>query len=242
MPLPVSGQEAIESLLNAIESRDLRAIEDALTPDATWQNVPSPQADGRDAVLAMLAPIVTWSDEVRWDVTSAAYDGHRGWLERVDRFVVAGDELAVRCNGVFEARDGRVAAVRDYVDLAEWRARAGPVLAAHAARPAIDVVRRHLDAVRRRDVVAMSADYALGAELVRGDETHRGWRRIAEYFDSVPGRLGGRTLELGAPEPDGDRYVTVGWSIEGAASGRDRYEVGEGRIIRQTVELDGTDF
>jgi limonene-1,2-epoxide hydrolase len=238
----VSGREAIGRLLAAIESRDLRAIEDALTPDATWQNVPSPAATGRDAVLALLAPIVTWSDQVRWDVTTAAYEGGRGWLERVDRFVIAGEELAVRCNGVFEVRDGRVATVRDYVDLAEWRGRAAPVLDALRRRPATDVVRRHLDAVRRGDPVAMAADYALDAELVRGATTYRGWRRIAEYFDTVPARLAGRRPELGAAEPDGEGRVTVRWSIAGAASGRDVYDVAGGRIVRQTVELDGADF
>jgi limonene-1,2-epoxide hydrolase len=237
----VTARAAIGKLLAAIESRDLRAIEDALTPDATWQNVPAPPALGREAVLAMLAGILTWSDEVRWDVVSAAYDGEVGWLERVDRFVIDGAELAVRCNGVFQVGDGRVASVRDYVDIGEWRARSGPVLQALRERSPIDVVARHLAAVGDGDVVAMAADYALDAELVRAGTTHRGWRQIAGYFDSVPGRLAGRRLELAAPEVV-ERDVIVRWSIDGTGSGRDRYEVRDGRIVRQTVELDGPDF
>jgi limonene-1,2-epoxide hydrolase len=237
----VNGRAAIERLLTAIESRDVRAIEDALAPDATWQNVPNSPAVGRDAVLAMLAGIITWSDGVRWDVMSAAYDDDVGWLERVDRFVIEGQELAVRCNGVFEVRDHRVASVRDYVDVGEWRARAGPVLEALRARPATEVVARHLAAVSRGDVVAMAADYALDAALVRADTSYRGWRQIADYFDGVPGRLAGRRLELGAPTVAGAEVV-VRWSIEGAASGTDRYVVSAGRIAHQTVDFDGGDF
>lgn len=237
----MNGRAAIERLLEAIESRDLRAIEDALVPDATWQNVPNSAAVGRDAVLAMLSGIITWSDEVRWDVVSAAFDGDVGWLERVDRFVIDDEELAVRCNGVFEVRDRRVASVRDYVDVGEWRARAGPVLEALRARPAAEVVARHLAAVSRGDVVAMAADYALDAALVRAGTTYRGWRQIADYFDGVPGRLAGRRLELGTPGLTSDEVV-LRWSIEGVASGIDRYVVSEGRIVHQTVELDGADF
>jgi len=237
----VNGRAAIERLLAAIESRDLRAVEGALALDATWANIPSAPAVGRDAVLAMLAGIITWSDEVRWDIVSAAYDGDVGWLERVDRFVIDGQELAVRCNGVFEVGDGRVASVRDYVDISEWRARITPILQALRERPPVDVVARHLAAVARGDVVAMAADYALDAELVRAGTASRGWRQIADYFDSVPGRLHGRPLELGTPEMvDGE--VIVRWSIEGATSGSDRYVVTDGRIARQTVELDGGDF
>jgi limonene-1,2-epoxide hydrolase len=237
----LAASDAIAELLAAIESRDLRAIEAALTPDATWQNVPSSHAAGRDAVLAMLAPIVTWSDEVRWDVVSSNYDETTGWLERVDRFVIDGVEHAVRCNGVFEVRDGRVAVVRDYVDVAEWRTRIGPVMERLRERPALAVVARHLAAVDRRELAAMPADYAMDAELARGDSTYRGWRAIADYFDTVPDRLAGRQLLLGLPVQRGDEVV-VEWTIPGVAEGQDRYRVRAGRITHQFVELATPDF
>ena len=231
----------IRRLLSAIESRDLLAVADALTPDATWQNVPHPAAVGREAVIGLLAPIVTWSDVVRWDVASAAYDGETAWLERVDRFVIDGHEHAVRCLGVFTTRADHVAAVRDYVDLGEWRARIGPVLDGLRARAPIDVVRRHLAAVAAGDPVGMAADYALDAELVRGETVHRGWRPIAEYFRTVPERLAGRKVEFGTPTAATDGTITAHWSL-GATSGRDHFHVADGRIVRQVVEFEGPDF
>ncbi len=232
---------ATGALLAAVESRDLRAIEDALTPDATWQNVPSPPNVGRAAVMAALAPIVTWSDEVRWDVVSASYDETTGWLERVDRFVIDGVEHAVQCNGVFEVRDGRVAVVRDYVDIVDWRARIGPVMHELSERSPRDVVARHLGAVERRDMVAMAADYALDAELVRSGTIYRGYRPISDYFDTVPARLAGSELVLGDPEQFGEAII-VPWQIPGRASGTDGYVVRTGRIVQQTVVLDNQDF
>lgn len=236
----MAARHAVQRLFAAIESRDVRAIADALTPDATWQNVPHPPAVGRDAVLALLAPIVTWSDSVAWDVVSAGYDGATAWVERVDRFVIGGTEHAVRCHGVFTTREGQVAGVRDYVDLGEWRARIGPVYAALRERAPIDVVRRHLAAVAAGDPVAMAADYALDAELVRGANVHRGWRAIADYFHTVPDRLAGRNVEFDPPVA-ADDGITVTWSI-GDTSGRDTYTVEQGRITHQSVELHGPDF
>lgn len=240
------SERAVGTLLAAIERRDPRAIEDALAPTATWQNVPHPPAVGRPAVVRMLGDVVTWSDEVRWDVVSAVFGDDTAWVERVDRFVVDGAEHAVRCNGVFVAVDGRVAEVRDYVDLGEWRARFGPVLAAMAGRPAEAVVERHLDAVLALDPVRMAADYAHDAVLVRPDGERRGRRAIADYFDTVPERLGAGELAFGPIAPSGDASVRVRWHLArpGAAStsGTDTYEVAGGRIVRQTVRLDAGDF
>lgn len=229
----------VARLLAAIESRDLRRIAAALTPDATWRNVPHPPAVGRDAVVALLAGVVCWSDTVRWDVVSSATDGDLTWCERVDRFVVGGAEHAVRCNGVFrvDGPSGRVAEVRDYVDLGEWRARIVPVMRSMASRPAREVVARHLEGVARRDPVSMAADYALDAVLVRAGERYEGYAAIADYFDTVPARLGAHGLRL---DHVGDAEVR--WTIPGVASGRDTYEVRDGRITTQVVELDETDF
>jgi limonene-1,2-epoxide hydrolase len=242
----MSSHEAVARLLAAVASRDLRDVAATLAPDVTWQNVPHERTVGRDAVVAMLGGIITWSDDVRWDVASAGYDGDTAWVERIDRFVIAGTEHAVRCNGVIRTDgDGAIVEVRDYVDLPEWRARVGPVLADLAARPAIDVVRRHLAAVGSGDPVRMAADYAVDAVLERGDDVHDGWMAIADYFDTVPARLAGRRVEFVAVDAVGDDRVTVRWTIVGTgidASGTDHYLVAAGRITHQRVVLDGADF
>ena len=116
---PSRTRETIEQLLSAIESRDLRAVERYLHPDVVWQNVPHPPTLGRHAVTELLANVLCWSDQVRWDILSSAVSGETGWYERVDRFWMAGEEHAVHCNGVFEVDAGTqmVRSVRDYVDL-----------------------------------------------------------------------------------------------------------------------------
>ena len=234
---------ALERLFAAIEGRDLLAIESALSVDATWQNVPHPASVGRQAVLRMLAPILRWSDEVRWDISSASYEPGLARIERSDRFVVNGVEHAIACHGAFGVdADGLVTCVRDYADLAEWRHRITPVYAAMRSRPAIDVVGRHIAAAAKRDAVAMSLDYALDAVLIRDGREYAGYRAIAEYFAGVPARLKGRDLALSQPTPTSAHEVEVRWAIDSVVSGVDRYVVQEGWIQHQEVTLDGPDF
>ena len=241
-------REAIDRLLVAIESRDLRAVRAALHPNAIWQNVPHPAAEGRPAVMALLANILCWSDQVRWDVISSSVDGQVGWYERVDRFWLLGEEHAVQCNGVFtvDPATDTVCEVRDYVDLGEWRARVTPVLQTLAARTAEAVVLKHLSAVGTRDPVAMASDYALDAVLARPDAQHTGWSEIADYFETVPARLKDRELVFGDIEATDHQHAEVAWEITGAegrvASGRDEFIVTEGRITQQRTSLDSDDF
>lgn len=240
---------AIETLFAAIESRDLRRVEAALTPDATWQNLPHPASHGRSAVVDLLADVLRWSDDVRWDVETAHASDGVGRVVRIDRFWIDGTEHAVRCDGEFDVdlASGRVSAVRDRVDLDEWRARINPIYERMRARDADEIVRRHLDAVRRGDPIAMAADYALDATLVRGGESHSGWAAIADYFDGVPARLGDGRVRFGVPTREGRTTIVVPWSITAAsgdvvASGRDTIETAEGFITEQVVALDGADF
>ncbi|MEV4105819.1 nuclear transport factor 2 family protein [Nonomuraea sp. NPDC049649] len=120
-----------QRFLDAVRARDPEAAAACFAEDATYANVPHPPAVGRDAVAALLGPILRRSERVRWDLVTASYTDDRAWLERVDRFWIDGREYSVACNGVAEVDPSRelITAFRDYVDLAPWRAEIGPVLA-----------------------------------------------------------------------------------------------------------------
>lgn len=244
-------ERVVRALFDAIESRDLRRIAATLSVDCTWQNVPHKPTIGRDAVVAMLAIIVCRSDRVRWSITSAAFDDGLAWIERTDSFFIDDGKHSVFCNGVFlvDSDTELVTGVRDYVDLDEWRDRIDEVLRRSAERSALDVVRRHLAAVARQDPLEMAADYAIDAVLIRGEDRRTGWASIADYFDTVPPRMSGRTLVFDNVIETEPGCVRVSWtmssnarSAEMIASGTDDYVVAAGRIVRQTVTLATPDF
>ena len=165
--------------------------------------------------MALLASIVCWSDKVQWDVVSVVIENNVGWLERLDRFWMDGEEYSVACNGIFtiDPATQTVLSVRDYVDLGEWRSRVGPVLADFSRRSPDAVVQRHRAAVERLDPVTMAADYALNAVLERPGACFESYYAIADYFDSVPSRLAGRKLTFGPMEAIGSDRVKLSWRI-----------------------------
>lgn len=248
MTSQATTQNVIAVLLSAIESRDLRAIRNALHPSATWQNVPHAPVHGRESVMALLASIVCWSDKVQWDVVSVVIENNVGWLERLDRFWIDGEEYSVACNGIFtiDPATQTVLSVRDYVDLGEWRSRVGPVLADFSRRSPDAVVQRHRAAVERLDPVTMAADYALNAVLERPGACFESYYAIADYFDSVPSRLAGRKLTFGPMESIGSDRVKLSWRItegvEAAVSGHDTFQIVAGRIAHQVTTLSEGDF
>ena len=114
------------------------------------------------------------------------------------------------------------------------------------ARSTRRVVEDHLAAVLAGDPAAMAADYATDAVLVRHDGAYAGATLIAEYFTSVPGRLGAGEVCFGERTAEGDGCVSVRWRIAGGpgdgTSGRDTFTVVGGLIVHQTVALDDADF
>lgn len=107
-----------------------------------------------------------------------------------------------------------------------------------------EVAQAHLVAVESGDVVAMAADYAADAVLVRGADSFVGHAAIAAYFASVPERLGAArvvfdALRVSAGEAEFD------WHLEpsaGPISGTDVCRIVDGMIVHQVVQLRSSDF
>ncbi len=117
--------EIFETFLDSLESCDIDRILQSFTEKSRWQNVPHEPAVGLSEIRAAFESIVQRSSRIQWEVVSSAFEGSRGWIERVDRFWIDGTEYAVRCNGVFDfdVESSSILSVRDYVDLGEWRSR-----------------------------------------------------------------------------------------------------------------------
>jgi len=110
----------VEALVAAFNRRDTVAIADMLADEVVCAGIPLEPAQGRDATMAMLAPFLA-AEAVDWRILAIAANGPVVFAERDDRFRFAGkDWTSVRAAGVFEIDgDGRIAAWRDYFDLAE---------------------------------------------------------------------------------------------------------------------------
>jgi limonene-1,2-epoxide hydrolase len=119
------AKQVVRDFCAAWEARDQAKILDAFTDDGVYFNVPMQPATGKDAIKALLGMILGPATDVKFEVKHMVADGDTVLTERVDTFVMGGKTVTLPVMGVFELRGGKIAAWRDYFDLATWTRQAG---------------------------------------------------------------------------------------------------------------------
>lgn len=109
--------------------RDIDAIVAALAPDVVYQNLPLPALHGRESVRDFIAPNLSRVTRMNWVVHTLAVttDGNRVLTERTDSFHFGEKAVHVPVMGVFEFRDGLIAAWRDYADIGDFVRQMGAI-------------------------------------------------------------------------------------------------------------------
>lgn len=100
--------------------RDIDEILGFFTEDAVYHNIPMAPVEGRGGIRSILELFVPPSQEISFEILRIAADGPVVHTERVDRFVMGDKRVELPVAGVFEIRDGKIAAWRDYFDLQTW--------------------------------------------------------------------------------------------------------------------------
>lgn len=112
--------QVVREFCAAWEARDEARILDAFTEDGVYHNIPMQPAAGKDAIKAVLGMILGPATEVSFEIVNIVARGDVVMTERVDTFRMGERTIALPVMGVFELRDGKIAAWRDYFDLATW--------------------------------------------------------------------------------------------------------------------------
>ena len=88
--------------------------------DALYHNMPMAPVTGKDGIREILSMFIP-ADDVEAEILLLATRGNVVFTERIDRMTIGGKRVVLPCAGVFEIRDGKIAAWRDYFDLATWQ-------------------------------------------------------------------------------------------------------------------------
>jgi limonene-1,2-epoxide hydrolase len=83
--------------------------------------MPAASAQGTQAVRKLITSFISPATNVDWEILSIAQSGATVLTERVDRFVINGKDVTLPVMGAFDMRDGKIAAWRDYFDMATWQ-------------------------------------------------------------------------------------------------------------------------
>ena len=118
-----SNTDIVDDFIAAWGSMDLDRIMAFFAPDAVYTNVPiDPPNRGIEAIRGMIGAFLGMAKAVEFVVHHQAENTATGVVmnERTDRFLLSdGRWAALRVMGVFELREGKIRAWRDYFDMAE---------------------------------------------------------------------------------------------------------------------------
>jgi uncharacterized protein (TIGR02246 family) len=114
----------LERYVAAVAERDMETVRDLFAEDATWWlggELPlSGTWRGREAILGDFLgsiPRLYQPDTISIEITSLIAEGDFVAMEWTSRaLTTAGEAYENQCAGVFTVRDGRIVAVREYMD------------------------------------------------------------------------------------------------------------------------------
>src|SRR3954452_5798107 len=117
-----SNETLVEEFCGAWAARDVDAILGYFAADAVYHNIPIEPAVGLDAIRAVVEMFVPPADDIEFTIHHMFSSGELVFTERTDRFVMGEKTIALPVAGVFEVRDGKITAWRDYFDLQTFMA------------------------------------------------------------------------------------------------------------------------
>jgi len=119
------AEQTVRAFCAAWQRRDIDELLDFFTDDAVYHNMPVDPVRGREAIRGVFGMFVVPATSIEFEIRHLASAGSVVHTERVDRFVIGGREVALPVAGVFEVRDGRIAAWRDYFDMQQFLEQSG---------------------------------------------------------------------------------------------------------------------
>ena len=117
----MSNTALVADFIAAWEARDTDRIMGFFAEGAVYHNIPMPRLTGHAEIRAFIAPFLQSAEKVTFEVLHSAENADGTVLnERVDTFHQPGGKtLRFEVMGVFEFKDGKISAWRDYFDLKE---------------------------------------------------------------------------------------------------------------------------
>ena len=99
---------------------DVDELMEFFADDAVYHNMPIQPIQGKDAIKGVIGMYTAPFERGEWEVKQIAASGDVVLTERVDRFIGAEKTVELPVMGAFEIEDGKIAAWRDYFDMAAW--------------------------------------------------------------------------------------------------------------------------
>jgi len=118
-------EAVVRDFCAAWSRRDIDELLGYFTDDAVYHNMPMAPVTGKVGIREILNLFVPPTEAIEFEMRHLVARGDIVFTERVDRFTMGGRTIALPVAGVFELRGNKIAAWRDYFDLATWQRESG---------------------------------------------------------------------------------------------------------------------
>ena len=112
--------ETVRAFIAAWSRLDTDELVAYFTPDGVYHNMPIAPVAGHEHLRSFISAFLKNWTATQWDVVNIAGAGDVVFVERVDRTMVGDKAVELRCCGVFEMKNGKIAVWRDYFDMATY--------------------------------------------------------------------------------------------------------------------------
>jgi limonene-1,2-epoxide hydrolase len=116
----------VEKFCAAFARRDSAELIEYFADGAVYHNMPMAPVTGKDAIKGVLDMFLGPATSAEFVMLKIAAAGDAVLTERVDKFAIGGASIELPVAGVFELKDGKITAWRDYFDMATWTKQATP--------------------------------------------------------------------------------------------------------------------
>jgi limonene-1,2-epoxide hydrolase len=123
--MTTSAEQVVRDFCAAWSRRDADELLAFFTDDAVYHNIPMPPMQGKAAIREVFNLFLPPSETIEFEVRHLASSGSVVFTERVDRFLMGGNNVVLPVAGVFEIENSLIKAWRDYFDMAMFTNQTG---------------------------------------------------------------------------------------------------------------------
>ncbi len=120
-----TNEQVVRDFCSAWLRRDLDEILSYVTDDMIYHNIPVPVVEGRENVAQVFKTFLDLMHHLDLEITNLMVDGDKVFTERIDRMTAAGGHTDLPVGGYFELRDGKIAVMHEYFNLATFEDQVG---------------------------------------------------------------------------------------------------------------------
>ena len=114
-----AAESLVREFCDAWSKLDAELLVDYFTEDGVYHNMPMAPLEGKEAIRGFLVGFLAGVSTAEFKMVNVVASDDVVMTERIDSFTLAGRFGEFPVCGVFEVKDGKIAAWRDYFDLAQ---------------------------------------------------------------------------------------------------------------------------